>query len=162
YKVGRSDLLWVETDGATHSIYALPFCVATVREFIQSVLAQAFFQIEQDLTLASKASAQLSKCSIEQQLAFVDDYEAFAKLLDVCKIVCRQQYRCLEFAIDLLQKLENVRFCQNVESNSRFIQKKHRRIMEQRSRQIASHALAKTQLSHRSMQVRADVQDFRK
>ena len=64
-----------------------------------------------------------------------------------------------KFAIDGAEKLADMVLGHNVESDGGLVEKQQGRIMQQRRRQIAAHALAERELAHRRVQVVANVQE---
>src|ERR1700746_178927 len=98
--------------------------------------------------------------SVEKYTPVVNDHDAAAKLFNIVEVVRRQQNRGVKFAIDGAQEMTDVILRHHVEANRLLVEKQQRRVVEQRGSQVATHALAKRELSHRSVQIIADAQNF--
>ena len=90
----------------------------------------------------------------------INDHDPAAKLFDIVEVVCSQQNGGVKFAIDGTQEMTDVILCHHVEANRRLVEKQQRRVMQQRGSQVATHALAKRELPHRSMQIVVDAQNL--
>jgi hypothetical protein len=73
--------------------------------------------------------------------------------------VGRQEHGRALGAVDLLEKLADVRLRDDVEADRRLVEEEERRPVQQRRREVAPHALAERELAHRLMEIRLDPED---
>ena len=100
--------------------------------------------------------------SVKEDASLVDDDDAPAQLLDVGKVVRGQEHRRSLGAVDFFQELADVVLGHHVETDGGFVEEEQWRVVEQRGREIATHALAQAQFPHRRVKIFLHVENLRK
>src|SRR5579872_1347832 len=111
------------------------------------------FHGEFDLLGAQQFLLQEIERAVIEKAAMIDDHDAAAKFFDVVEVVRGQQDGGLKFTIDGAQEFANLIFRDDVEADGGLVQKKQRRIMQQRGCQVAAHALAERKFAHGRVQI---------
>ena len=97
---------------------------------------------EFDLLGAEKLFFQAGERAVVEDGAAVDDHDAAAELFDVVEIVSGEKDRGFIALVDGAEELANVILGDDVEADGGLIEKKDGRIVQQRGREVAAHALA--------------------
>ena len=103
---------------------------------------------EFDLLGAEELLFQAGERAVVEDGAAVDDHDAAAEFFDVVEIVGGEKDRGFVALVDGAEELANVILGDDVEADGGLVQKKDWRIVEERSGQVAAHALAERKFAN--------------
>src|SRR5258708_4119079 len=109
-------------------------------------------------SLTTKAFADRGQTAVVKFASVIDDEQARAERLYIVHVVGGNQDGHTSFEIDTQQKFANTRLSYNVQANRWFIQVEQLRIVQQRRREVATHALSQRKLADRSIDKFVEIQ----
>ena len=152
HQVRGGDLDAVEANAMSDVVELLNFAAVAGKSHEASRLS-AIFQREFNVLGPQQLFFELRQLAVVENFSAVDDHDAAAKLLDVVEVVGGEQNRGVKFAINGAQKMADLILGDYVETDGRLVEKKQRRIVQQRGCKIAAHPLAERQLPHRRIEI---------
>ena len=158
-QIGGGDFYAVEAD-AVGELVDLFEIEAFTRECGDARGLGAILQGELNLFGAKELFFQMAERTVVEHFAAVDDHDAATEFLDVVEVVGGEQDGGVEFAIDGAKELANVILRDDVKADRGLVEKKERRIVQQRGGQVAAHAFAERKLAHGRVKIITDVQDL--
>ena len=115
-------------------------------------------QLEGDGLGADVVTAQGGDAAVKDDVAMVDDHGPLAEHLDVAGIVGGQKDGDLLLLVHLQDKVADALLDDDVEADGGLVEEEDLGPVEQGGGDLAAHALAQGQFTHRGLQVVADVE----
>src|SRR5271167_3215770 len=115
---------------------------------------------EFDLLGAEEPFFQAREGTVVEDGAAVDDHDAAAEFFDVVQIMRGEKDRGFVAPIDGAEKLANMILGDDVEADRWLVEKKNRRIVQQRCGEVAAHALAERKFSHGHVEQFGEAEDL--
>ena len=118
-------------------------------------------QVYDEAALPGNAGAQVVQGAVGEDPPVSDHHHPVAQGLDVVHVVGGQHDGDAPFPVQPLDEIPHGELGNGVQADSRLVQEEHRRRVQQGRRQVATHALAETELTHRDVVQRFQVHEHR-
>src|SRR5690348_1674461 len=158
-QIGGGDAGAIEANAIGELIDLLEF-EAVARERLHAGELARILYGEFNLLGAQQFLLEEIERAVIEEAAVVDDHDAAAKFFNVVEIVRGEQHGGLEFAIDGAEEFANLIFGDDVEADGGLVEKKQRRIVEERGGEVAAHAFAERKFAHGRGEIVLDSEDL--
>src|SRR6266487_343267 len=108
----------------------------------RKIACRLLFKSETENLIPGKSIDDLGKRTVEEDFAVINHQNAMTQFLDILHIMARQQGNDPMFLVVNAQKLADTFLTNDIQSNRRFVEKKHARFVNERGDQLHFHPLA--------------------